>query len=249
MKTRIVYPQMWLDEKFAQCNVATKLLFCYLINNPQLGLSPYLHITDRQIMFDTGLNTNQLVTGKEELSKLGWVYFTENWCFHNHKAAYIDYDGRDRVLESKEQEIANVPNKVKEVFKGLLTGYQPVLNHKSEIINNKEGGVGETKDFGSLKSITQEVLQELASEKHISVKDAQLIFIQMRDWLESKGKTYKDYKAGLRNWINKKIEDGKVKIAREEKPIPQQEILSPEEREANLKRIAALKTKWNGGAK
>lgn len=137
MKTRIVYPSLWFDENFALHSVETKLLFLYLITSNQLSLSRYHHITDRQIMFDTGLNINQLKRGKKDLNKLKWCFFTENWVFHNHKCGYVDYFGRDRVMESKEKEIAEVPSKVKQVFKGLVSGYKPVLNQKPETINNK----------------------------------------------------------------------------------------------------------------
>lgn len=130
MKTRIVYPKMWLDEKFASCPIEAKVLFCYLITNNQLGLTPYLHITDRQIMFDTGLDFNQLERGKESLTNIKWCFFTENWVFHNHDCAYIDYEGRDRVLESKAKEIESVPENVISFFNQLATGYKPVLNHK-----------------------------------------------------------------------------------------------------------------------
>ena len=136
MKTRIVYPQMWLDEKFAQCKLETKLLFCYLITNNQLTLTPYHHITDRQILFDTNLTVNQLITGKKELTDLKWCFFTDNWIFHNHICAYVDYDGRDRVLEAKTKEIKNIPIKVIDYFNPLITRYQPILNHKSETIDN-----------------------------------------------------------------------------------------------------------------
>lgn len=224
MKTRIVYPQMWLDEKFAQCNVATKLLFCYLINNLQLGLSPYLHITDRQIMFDTGLNTNQLATGKEELSNLGWVYFTENWCFHNHKAAYIDYDGRDRVIESKEQEIANVPNKVKEVFKGLVTGYKPVLNPKSEIIKQKEGGVGETKPkhLTQLQELQEDInfLQSLADKYNTPLSFVKSKLDDLESWIGEKPSraTGRNLKLTLGVWVKKDAIQERKDYARANKP-------------------------------
>ena len=117
MKTRILYPAMWFDEKFASCSVEAKLLFLYLISNDHLGLTRYLHITDRQIIFDTGLTVNQLVTGKEELTKLKWCFFTENWVFHNHKCAYIDYEGRDRVDQSKKKEIDNILYRIRKELK------------------------------------------------------------------------------------------------------------------------------------
>ena len=128
---------MWFDEKFATCSMEAKVLFFYLISNDHLCLTPYLHITDRQIMFDTGLTINQLQTGKEELMTLKWCFFSENWIYHNHDCAYIDYEGRDRVLEAKQKELDNIPLKVQEYFNPLITRYKPVLNPKSKTINYK----------------------------------------------------------------------------------------------------------------
>jgi hypothetical protein len=137
MKTRIVYPQMWLDEKFAKCKIETKLLFCYLITSEHLNLTPFHHISDRQILFDTGLNSSQLDTGKEELSEMKWCFFTENWVYHNHICSYVNYTGRDIVMKAKEEELKNIPLEVIHIFNPLITRYKVVINHKSETINNK----------------------------------------------------------------------------------------------------------------
>ena len=155
MKTRIIFPQMWFDEKFAACSLETKVLFCYLITSNLLGLSRYHHITDRQIMFDTGLTVNQLITGKKQLTSLKWCFFTENWIFHNHKCAYIDYEGRDRVLESKVKEIASVPIKVRDYFNPLITCYEPILNNKLKTINYKSeiGNIEKFKESLKIKGI------------------------------------------------------------------------------------------------
>lgn len=137
MKTRIVYPKLWFDEKFALCSIEAKLLFLYLITSDQLTLTRYHHITDRQIMFDTGLDVKGLVRGKKEVTKLGWCFFSDNWVYHNHDCAYVDYSGRDRVMAAKEAELKKTPPKVKGVFKGLITRYKPVLNPKPKTINPK----------------------------------------------------------------------------------------------------------------
>lgn len=151
MKTRIIYPQLWLDEKFAECKLATKLLFMYLISNQYLGLSRYSRISDRKILFDTGLNSVQLAEAKKELSSLRWCFFKDEWIFHNHECAYMDYNQNQRVLISKEKELSSVPSEIVEYFNQFcLNNIQTPLeqgsnlNHKSKIRNQKEGGVGET---------------------------------------------------------------------------------------------------------
>lgn len=237
MKTRIVYPQLWLDEKFASCNVTTKLLFCYLINNIQLGLSPYLHITDRQIMFDTGLNSNQLETGKKELSNLNWCYFTDNWVFHNHKCAYINYEGRDRVLQSKQEEIDKVPLKIKDIFNGLVTGYKPVLNHKSKTINHKSKTINQKLENSReyLKKFPLDDFSDIdATDKQIRLEGEKAY-----NWCLSNGKTKKDYKAFLRNWVlkNYKKKSGTTPTRADDYDID----------EKGIARIKDMKEKMLGG--
>ncbi len=214
MKTRIVYPDVWLDKGFAACSGMTKLLFCYLTNNHQLKLSRYVHITDRQIMFDTGMTVNQLQTGKEELSNIRWCFFAEDWVYQNHKAAYVDYEGRDRVIDSKNREIENVPEEIKQVFNGLITGYEPVLNHKSETINNKEdrGAGKETKSKKNGKAhwseriITEDELENVALDLGISVDGVIWEYQKIKDYCDSSGTQYVSYIATLRNWLRRDAE-------------------------------------------
>jgi hypothetical protein len=140
MKTRIIYPQLWLDEKFASCKAETKLLFMYLITSPHLGLSVYSRISDRKILFDTGLNKVQTALGKKELEELRWCFFKDEWIFHNHKCAYVDYAQNDRVAKSKAAEIATVPEEIVQYFdqcclNKVQTPVQTPFDPKSEIIN------------------------------------------------------------------------------------------------------------------
>lgn len=128
---------MWNDEQFVKTNLETKVLFNYLINCESLGLSRFHRLTDRQIMFDTNLNFNQLETGKQELTNIKWCFFKSDWIYHNHDCAYVSYEGRDRVRQSKEKEIESVPVEIIEYFNPLITRYELVLNYKSEILNTK----------------------------------------------------------------------------------------------------------------
>lgn len=157
MKTRIVYPQMWLDEKFVLCSPVTKTFFNYLINNVYLGLSRYCRISERRLEFETGLTTEEIAHGKKELEDLKWCFFHKDWIYHNHECAYVDYSGNLKVEVARAKEIDLVPKEIKEVFerltknghgveetlidegklKGSTTGYEGDINHKSKTINHK----------------------------------------------------------------------------------------------------------------
>lgn len=141
MKTRIIYPQLWHDTKFCECSIEAKTLFMFVITNPYLGLSRYARLSNRQIAFHTGLSGKKLENAKNELSALKWCFFNNEWVYHNHNCAYVEYEGNSKVAISKESEISNVPQEIKEFINGLLTGCQPNINKKLEIINHKEKGI------------------------------------------------------------------------------------------------------------
>lgn len=65
--------------------------------------------------------------------------------------------------------------------------------------------------YNSIKSLTNEVLFELAEKHSVSKSDVFAIKQKMENWLQAKGKRYKNYKAGLSNWILKSVEDGRIK--------------------------------------
>lgn len=179
MKTRIVYPKMWFDEKFTLTEKETKVLFNYLINCNSLGLSRYHRITDRQMLFDTGIKPEELETAKKQLTELKWCFFKDDWVYHNHDCAYVSYGGRDIVMASKAKEISEVPQEIKDYFNPLITRYElvkeissnvdneakvnplttgrkPLINHKQEIINDKSE-TRNSKGFQSAKEIANKL--------------------------------------------------------------------------------------------
>jgi len=249
MKTRIVNPTVWLNEDFAKAPLAVKLLFCYLVNNPQLGLTRYAYIPDRQILFDTGISKRDLEAGKRFFTSIGWIFFKDGWVYHNHDFAYVDYFGRDRVMAAKEEELESIPTYIKqhfaeqlEKFKGLVRGYEGVsnpfktINHKSEIINHntnkgekeivkRKGG----KKYSSLKDLTEKDFLEIAEKYDVSVKFVRVIFDRMENWIYAKGRRYKNYKRALMNWVS----SSKERLLEGEMDL--------EERKRAVKKLAEIK--------
>lgn len=166
MKTRIVYPQLWLDEKFYSCSLETKVLFNYLINNIYLGLSRYTRISERKISFETGLNVDQITTAKSELEKLRWCFFKGEWIYHNHNCAYVDYKRNLNVEKSKQNEIDAVPYEIKRYFdecclNGVRTPFTQkpkTINHKPKTINQKgEKDFLQVNGYGALKQVAEQL--------------------------------------------------------------------------------------------
>lgn len=84
------------------------------------------------------------------------------------------------------------------------------IKEKKRIVKNNK-----IKDIISVSTnqITEQDLQEISDKYKIPLNMVQLAQEEMNNWLSAKGKHYKDYKAGLRNWVlrdAKKTMEGRV---------------------------------------
>ncbi len=90
--------------------------------------------------------------------------------------------------------------------------------HKSTIdqqaTNNQLTTNKNIKNDKNIKNIyiPEVTLLQITQELSISLSDTKRAYQELTDYCASKGKTYKDYPATLRNWLRRKIEDGKVKV-------------------------------------
>lgn len=137
MKTRTVYPQLWHDTNFCDLSIEAIALFGFLITNPYLGLSRYSRISDRQIQFHTGLSGDKLKKAKQQLEGIKWVFFKDEWQYHNHQCAHMEYSQNHRVEQAREKEISSVPADVKEWFEHCLNGVETVLQQGSNTVQTK----------------------------------------------------------------------------------------------------------------
>lgn len=213
MKTRIVYPKFWFDEKFAECKLSTKLLFVYLITNDYLKLSRYSRISDRRIMFETGLSKSQLDEAKNELQNLKWCFFEGEWIYHNHECAYVDYFRNEKVESAKQSEIDTVPAKIVQYFNECcLNTVQTPFKHRLNInpklknINNKlDKRECEREKTWNEKKPTDEQIAKISTDYQIPISFIESKWDDIVNHCQSVGKPnkYKDWVATLRNWVKK----------------------------------------------
>lgn len=210
MKTRIIYPEkIWFNKSFHKLSNQSQILAIFLISNENIGLSPIYPIKDLKIMFTLGITELQLEKNKKELFLSGLYDFYQEWVFIKNDFSYCDYFGRDRVMESKEKEQSVIPTDVSDYFKGLKTGYQEVsnLSINTKPINNNINNI-----YNTIDSIdNEELMTKIAKHYNVSLLDVKKTYDSMFLWAKSKGKVYKDYRAGLMNWVSKKLEEGKIK--------------------------------------
>lgn len=217
MKTRILYTKIYKDEFFADLTPSEKFLFIYYLTNEKVNIIHCYEITDREVTFDTGIDRDKIGVFKEKLQKSGRMLFFQSYVYLRNASKYENYTG-EKNEHAKEDLVKQMSPLVLNWYNNLLntpidtpinTPLIGTINHKSEIINNKEGGVGETK-YHSLTSLTTEVLQNVADEYCVTLQAVQNLKTDMELYCKSQGKTYKDYKATLQNWTRRKLDKGEL---------------------------------------
>lgn len=226
MEKRIVFTKIWRDSWFSDLSRSSRLLFIYLITNPYIGFSGYFECPDRLICFETGLTQPELDQAKIDLQ--GKVAFHEGWVYVKNAEKLDPIKGENNPLRKayeKEITLVNesyqtilhekiaINQEQKDPTEGLPRGYEAPQERKGNGNGNgNKGGVGEK--YGSIASITPQAVSDLAKTLGVSTADVEKQRVYLVNYCESTGKTYKNYLAALRNWVQRKIDDGKIKRTR-----------------------------------
>jgi len=222
MKTRIIHTKIWQDAFFTELTPTQKLLFVYYISNDNIGLTGIYEITDRQVMFDTGLNREQIAEAKALFENNRKIMFKDNWVYSINSKKLNGYAG-EKIDKALEKEESDIPDEIIKHFQDTLSiQYQGVsstldtsINHKSEIINHKSIGVVK----GGLENITDEDIEKISQDYKVPREFILSKIDDIKNYCASKGKRYKDYLATLRDWVKrdainiKKEAYGRSKIA------------------------------------
>jgi hypothetical protein len=145
MQTRIIHTKIWTDSFFASLQPVEKLVFIYYITNPAVNIIHLYECSDKQVIFDTGVDDPVLQKIKKNLSDNNKIKFFEGYVFLVNAYKYETYTG-ELSEKGKARAFGQLSSSVKkwykEVSKGALRGLQATLkgtiNNKQEIINNKQ---------------------------------------------------------------------------------------------------------------
>lgn len=202
MKTRIVHTKVWQDDWFTNLSRSSKILFLYLLTNDQIGLSGKFELTDRRILFDTGLNNQELDQGKIDLKNK--IAFFNGWVWIRNTDKYNkQYTASSKNQVALDRENSFIPDSVREYFDSLSIDYpssmDSTINHKSEIINHKseiKGGVG-----GKINQITEDQMLEISDTYQVPLSFVKSKYDDLVNYCKRTGRVYKDYLAALRNFV------------------------------------------------
>lgn len=240
MKTRILQTRYWDDDFVVESRKLTKYLYIYLLTCQYINISGTFQLHDKKILVETDLTPSELANAKKELSLKGKVFFKDGWVHVVNARKNNRYEKSPDNVKACQKELDIVPKAIQEFFYSSVNSTVGVLptvtiNNKSEIINHKkEESVRET------KTLTAEDVKDISDSLKVKEKEVWWVYDKIKDYCESNGKTYKNYKAALRNWVRTEIERGKI-TPRREAPIDTHVQLPDDQRIKNFERLRSIK--------
>jgi hypothetical protein len=205
----MIDPTIWEDENFGTLSSDAKLMFIGLFSNAddegRIRANPaYLKST---IFIYNDMDLGQITTIRSEvLSRINNVkYYIVDGKEYIQLTKWHDYQKqhKDRIQSS------TLPRYKKDVADNVGQMTDNVGVDKVRLVKVKLDKVSVT----PATKITDQDLQEISDKYKIPLNVVQLAKEEMFNWLSAKGKRYKDYKAGLRNWVlrdAKKIMEGRA---------------------------------------
>ena len=212
MKTRIIQTRYWDDSFINESNYLTRYVYLYLLTSQCINICGIFQLTINKILFETGITRQQFLIAQKELSVAKKVLFIDGW-------VYIVNARKNNKYENSPLNVTCCKNELSKVPKVIMDNINLYLNssidstmystHKPKIINNNIETINKYNTLDSANN--EELINKLAKHYNVNTLDIRKTYDLMYLWCKSKGKTYKDYRAGLMNWTARRIEEGKIK--------------------------------------
>jgi hypothetical protein len=202
IKKRYISTTFWRDNYIIDLDPSEKLLFLYLLTNPDTNILGVYQIPIRQISMDTGFDKEMVIKILERFQKDNKVLYQDGWIAIKNFAKNQNYKS-PYIQTAIETEFLNIPFFIQQWLKD---GLDTVLDGIDTIINinlNKDKGKNKTKK--QFKKPTPEEVQEYLDKIECTYFTGEY-FVDKNDsigWVVGKNKTpMKDWKATVRTWVN-----------------------------------------------
>ena len=136
MKTRIVETKFWKDSYVVNLSPQEKLIYLYLLTTERVNIIHCYEITDREISFDTGIDTPIVEATKKKLEKDGKIALNKGFVCLVNAWKYESYNGPQNE-KAKDRLIYQLGDRIAAWYRGIYTPLIPPISHKSKDISNK----------------------------------------------------------------------------------------------------------------
>ena len=136
VKTRIVETKFWKDSYVISLTSQERMIYLYFLTTERVNIIHCYEITDREIAFDTGIDTPIIIEAKKKFEKDGKLAFCKNYVCLLNAYKYESYTG-SKNEEAKNRLIIQLGDEVASWYRGIYRGIAiPPISHKSKDINN-----------------------------------------------------------------------------------------------------------------
>ena len=212
MKTRIIQTRFWDDEFISDCSLYTQHLYIYLLTSQYINICGIFQLPVKKILYETKLTEKQFEIAEQELSQADKVYFFKGWVFVKNAMKNNNYIKSSSNQKAYEKELDRVSDDVRSFFDSTVgstvhSTSTVTINNKQEI-RERDSTVGSTVKISQRKALplTDSEIQELATSLNKTPAKIKTLYEKILDYELSTGKSYKDYKATIRNWLRMEYE-------------------------------------------
>lgn len=220
-KTRYVKDSFWTDPYIEKCTPDEKLVFLYLLTNPQCNIAGVYEIRTKRIAYETGYDIEVIETILGRLERDNKILIVADFIvIINHikhqSLGSKTAEGINRIIDSYPQEIIELFEK-KPYFTEDSDEYEVyILKNDIPHIYPIQGAVkipyskvklskviyNNYSEFKNVK-LTDEEYQKLIEK--IGVDNTNLLIEELGGYIASTKKKYANHYATLQNWARRKI--------------------------------------------
>ena len=227
MKTRIIQTRFWDDEFVSEATKHTKYLYIYLLTSQYINLCGIFQLSDKKIIFETGMTAGELNIAKKELVENKKVLFKNGWIKIVNAEKNNQY--RNSPLNEKpyNKELEHVPSDVLSFFDSSIDSsidstMDSNIKYKIKNIKYKTKKEG-NKNFSEFwekypkKIARSKVEKKYPDEKHEEIMKG--LEAYLKHWREKK--TEMQYIPNPETWLNQERWNDELgkKIAVEPKKV------------------------------
>lgn len=137
-KQRLINTKTWDDEWFTELNIIEKLLFLYFLTNALTDICGGYEISIKRIVFDTGIERDEVLKTLEKFEKAKKVFYRDGWILIEN---FIKHQAQSpKILAGIRNSLKNCPDWIKDrvsiSYPTLSIGYQYGINTPSHSNSN-----------------------------------------------------------------------------------------------------------------
>jgi hypothetical protein len=222
MESRIICTEIWRNADFRKLDHPSRNVVLFLLTNDKIPVLPVYQIPIDEICFYCNIPEKKLIELIPDLTKFG-IFFIEDYFVITNKFTRAKYCGGKteekrirlhELLPERLKDLVDIEGDIGQYIAQSLTNdcsNQPSINHKPETINHKSITINhklETnteKKFFKKEDITDSVVSDLALKYDCPESFVWSCWDSACNWMDANGKSKKNYKAFLDNWVKSEV--------------------------------------------